>query len=96
MTMSSDFTFEMAQALRRSHCDRSDQPHECIGTVTIKRGEVMLDCSLCGHGSDCPAWDSGVADTLSAIFRSAGIEWRSLDHEAKLAAIAAYKRKENA
>ena len=48
--MITELSFEMAQTLRRSHCDRRGQEHECVGVVTIKRGEVCLDCPLCGKG----------------------------------------------
>lgn len=90
--MPTDTTFEMAQALRRSHCDRRDEPHhECVGVVTIKRGEVCLDCPLCGKGEDIPGWSGTLAVELRLVFDAAGINWDSLHMEAKLNAIRALR-----
>lgn len=83
----SDALFEMAQTIRRSHCDRSGREHECVGVVTIKRGEVCLDCPLCGVASDIPGWFSSRAEKVQAIFEAAGISWSSLDMQAKLMSV---------
>ena len=86
-----DGTFEMAQALRKSHCDRrGDESHECVGEMTIKRGEICLDCKLCGKGEDIPGWNHGAAAKLAAIFRAAGIEWDCLDLATKANAVREY------
>lgn len=87
------FDFDMAQALRRSHCDMRDRPeHECVGTVTIKRGEVCLSCPLCGTGEQIQDWDSAAAEQLKAVFRAAGLDWDALDMRAKCNAIRAFKK----
>lgn len=90
--MSKDGLFEMAQALRRTHCDRQDAEHECVGEVTIKRGEVCLSCTICGSGEHIPGWSSSISDLLREVFRAAGVEWDSLHMEAKLAAILEYEQ----
>ena len=85
--------FEMAQALRRSHCDqKDDKSHECVGEVTIKRGEVCLDCKLCGKGGEIPGWNHFTAKLLEKCFEAAGINWGSLGMEARLAAVIAHRR----
>jgi hypothetical protein len=81
--------FELAQVIRRSHCDRAGT-HECVGEVTIGRGEVRLNCVLCGKGELVPGWDSFAAAKLAMIFTAAGIQWDALDITAKVAAVAKY------
>lgn len=89
--MNKHIDYEMAQLLRRSHCDKSgDKGHECVGTVTIKRGEVCLDCPLCGKGEDTPGWNSFIANRLDMILHAAGLQWSSLSVEAQVRAIAKY------
>ena len=83
-------TFDIAQALRRSHCDRREQAHECVGEVTIKRGEICLNCPLCGKGEEIPGWSFEAAEKLRPIFAAAGINWDSLDFEAKRRAVSEY------
>lgn len=83
----SQSTFDIAQALRRSHCDRQDSAHECVGEVTIKRGEVCLSCPLCGKGEEIPGWSFQVAERCRAIFDAAGVKWDALDFEAKRRAV---------
>lgn len=83
-----DFDFKMAQFLRQSHCDKAGEPgHEFVGQVTIKRGEVCLNCQLCGDGQQVPGWSSYAAERLAKIFGAAGIRWDALDMSSKLAAI---------
>ena len=86
------FSFDMAQTLRRSHCDRKDHQHECAGTMTIKRGEVCLSCPLCGDGNEIPDWSYRLNILLGPVFKAAGIDWDSLGVEAKVKAFKAYKR----
>lgn len=87
----SDQAFEIAQALRRSHCDRKEQAHECVGEVTIKRGMVCLDCKLCGKGEEIPGWNGAAATSLRLIFAAAGIEWASFDIETKVRVISEFR-----
>lgn len=87
--MSDAAMFEMAQTLRRSHCDRPGQGHECVGEVTIKRGIVCLNCTLCGKGEHMPGWNSNIAFELEGAFEAAGMDWRALNVEAQVAAIRA-------
>lgn len=88
-------TFEMAQALRKSHCDKKDQPnHECVGEVTIKRGQVCLACQLCGTGEEIPGWSNPHAKILSQVFESAGICWDALDLNSKRMAVVKFRQLE--
>lgn len=87
----SDFQHEMAQALRASHCDRPNAIHECVGEVTIKRGEVCFACKLCGSGCERPGWDERDARRLKAVLAVAGLEWDALSVHAQVAAIRALK-----
>lgn len=90
-----DFDYEMAMALRRSHCDRKGKEHECVGEVTIKRGCVYTDCQLCGKGQQFPGWDSRVADMLRVVFNSAGIDWDRLELDAKVDSIRSFNEQDN-
>ncbi len=90
-----DGTFEIAQAMRQSHCDRRDNPHECVGEMTIKRGEICLNCKLCGKGEEIPGWNHSTAKLLEKVFSAAGVSWSSLDMEAKRSAVIAYQREQN-
>jgi hypothetical protein len=86
-----DFDYEMAMALRRSHCDRKGNEHECVGTVTIKRGCVALDCQLCGSAESIPGYDNRIADKLRVIFDAGGMDWESLAMDVRVRAIRAYR-----
>jgi len=87
----STLDFEMAQLIRESHCDRKgDEGHTCVGSVTIKRGEVCLDCPLCGKGEQRPGWSTFIANRLDMIFHAAGIKWDCLALDVQLAAIRKY------
>ncbi len=90
--MNNGFDFEMAQALRRSHCDRKGGEHECVGEMTIKRGTVCLNCPLCGPAEHIPGWDSRINDLLAGVFKQAGIDWNCLTLEDRVRAIQHYKR----
>lgn len=88
-------TFEIAQALRRSHCDLLDKPHECVGEVTIKRGEVCLNCARCGKGEERPHWNHQIANELQVAFKAAGFDWSSMNVESQVMAIMAVERHRN-
>lgn len=83
-------TFAIAQAIRDSHCDRKGADHQCVGEVTIKRGEVCLNCPLCGKGEQIPHWNDRHAKALRRIFDAAGIDWRCLEFEAQRRAVEQY------
>lgn len=87
-----DAQYEMAMALRKSHCDRDGKEHECVGEVTIKRGEVCLNCPLCGTGEHIDGWDALAARQLENVFHAAGIDWNSLTLDRRVDAIRALKR----
>ena len=74
-----DQTFEIAQALRRSHCDKRGAEHECVGQVTIKRGEICLDCPLCGKGESYPVWDAAIAMELELAFKATWVYLKSFN-----------------
>lgn len=84
-------SFEMLQLLRRGHCDRKGQEHACVGVVTIKQGEVCLNCPLCGTGEDIPGWSSDIAEKLSKVMDAAGINWDSLNMDSKRAAVEKFR-----
>lgn len=90
--MPDTFQFDMAQMLRQSHCDRKDRPHDCVGTTTISKGKVCLDCPLCGKGEEIPDWSYRLNILLGPVFTAAGINWDSLGTDAKCAAFKAYRR----
>lgn len=91
--MNDNSTFEIAQALRNSHCDRKqDKDHVCVGEMTIKRGEICLNCQLCGKGEEIPGWNHAAAESVKAIFQAAGFDWDSLNMEAKRQSVIEFSR----
>lgn len=91
MATATGFDFEMAQALRRSHCNRAGHEHECVGEMTIARGKVCLNCALCGPAEHIPGWCSATDNVLRAVFSAAGINWDCLTLEDRVRAIRKHK-----
>lgn len=94
MGKQNDPEFEMAQLLRKSHCDRKSEggAHDCVGEMTVKRGQIDLSCQLCGKGDCIPGWSTINSLRVESIFRAAGVSWGSLNIEAQVAAIRAYEK----
>lgn len=84
---------EIAQAVRRSHCDRKGAEHECVGELTVRRGEVILNCPLCGPGELCEPWNQRAYESLRAIFAQAGVDFSALAKDAQNNAMAEYERR---
>lgn len=83
-----------AQQLRRAHCahtDASNSDHECIGSCTITRDGVRLDCAACGPGGEPLELPSYKSTAVRRIFAAVGIDWTSLTLEARRSAVAAYE-----
>lgn len=83
-----------AQQLRRAHCAHDaakDDDHVCVGTCTITRDGVALDCKLCGPGGELLDPPSYKSIAVRQIFAAVGIDWTSLTLEARRAAVAAYE-----
>lgn len=80
---------EVLQAIRRSHCDRKNQDHKCIGTVSITPSGIELACDLCGKGGDDDALPDRCdgAERLRAILRAAGLDYDKLAPKVQLAAL---------
>lgn len=55
---------ELAEAMRQSHCDRKTQAHKCVGVMTVSRGQLCLNCELCGD-------DRHTLENTSALVREA-------------------------
>lgn len=76
----SDDLYTEAMALHKKYCDRKDKQHSCVGVATIRNGEVDLSCSLCGHGTDCPAkWQ--MRPHAQALFAAAGVDLSKFNAE---------------
>lgn len=93
--MSTRMLDELAQGLRKSHCSRGDSAdHECVGTCTITRDGVQLDCKLCGADAQHIAPSELLPETKLArrVLAAAGLDWHSLSPEAKRDATAAARK----
>ena len=71
-----------AMRLHQRYCHRQDRPHECVGQATIKRGEVCLDCPLCGKGEHHP-WRPQLVRHAEDILAAAGMQWHTLNRESQ-------------
>jgi len=81
MSLTESDTFKRAVALHGDYCGKKHIPnHKCVGEITIKRGEVCLDCPLCGKGEEMP-WNASLAMKAEKILDSAGIDWSGLSRE---------------
>jgi hypothetical protein len=78
--------FRDAMALHKRYCDRNDTSHECVGQATLKRGEVCLDCPLCGKGDHHP-WRLSLVHQAENIFAAAGVRFQSLNVECQTAVL---------
>lgn len=76
--------FQNAMALHRRFCDRQDQSHSCVGQATIRRGEVCLDCPLCGRGEMHP-WKPHLVQHAKDILAAAGMDFHMLHREGQVA-----------
>ena len=72
--------YSVEQAMRRSHCDRSDRKHECVGTMRVTPSGVEFDCQLCGSTSE-PCYSSQVKEFAHEMARLFGLQWDRLSHE---------------
>lgn len=70
---------DLAQSLRRSHCARGDDEHECAGTCTITPRGVELDCKLCGAGGlDAIPFGRREIERAKRILHVAGLDYDAL------------------
>lgn len=79
-----------AEMLRRAHCAHAaaqDPGHACVGTCTISREGVKLDCKPCGAGEEPLAPHETEAADARAVIEAAGMTWTSLTPEARRAAV---------
>jgi hypothetical protein len=77
------------QALRRSHCSNTGKEHACIGTCTITKDGIELECSLCGTDKrqNIEGVNEWLSDRASAVLHAAGMRYASLSDETKLAVL---------
>ena len=81
MPVTESDTFKRAVALHGDYCGKKHIPnHKCAGEITIKRGEVCLDCPLCGKGEEMP-WNASLAQKAEKIVDSAGVDWSGLSRD---------------
>jgi len=78
--------FRDAMALHQRYCDRRDATHECVGQMSVRRGEVCLDCPLCGKGEQYP-WQPRLVNRAEEILSAAGLNFRSLNRECQVAVL---------
>jgi hypothetical protein len=76
--VSVDLPLTEAEVFRRSHCERPEASHQCIGEVSIKPGILMLDCKLCGQSFEQLAASMGVLDCAQVVCRVLGVRWHDI------------------
>jgi hypothetical protein len=84
-----------AETLRRAHCahgQAANPEHVCVGTCTIDRGGVRLECVACGSDSQPLAPSASEARGARAVVEAIGMDWSSLTPEAQRAAVNALGR----
>ena len=82
-----DDLFDAAMALHQRYCDRThNKPHSCMGQVTLKRGEVCLDCPLCGKGDHHP-WRPQLVQQAEELLAAAGLNFSMLHREGQAAVL---------
>lgn len=86
---------DFAQTLRRAHCAHEhagQEQHACIGTCTITRDGVKLDCKACGSDVQPIAPTASESRVARAVVEAAGLAWDALTPESQRAACAAAER----
>lgn len=85
---------ELAQGLRKAHCARTGE-HECVGTCTITRAGVQLECKLCGNESKliAPLDTLPIVRKAKLVLAAAGLEWDALSDARKRAVVEALEGK---
>lgn len=86
-----------AQTLSKAHCAHAhrEQPdHACVGTCTIRRDGVELDCKSCGGDVQplAPRSLDPNAAIAKAVCLALGISWNRFTPEAQRDAAAAVER----
>lgn len=81
-----DDQFQAAMSLHSQYCDRKDRPHQCMGQMTIRRGEVLLDCALCGKGEHHP-WRPQLVQAAEDLLATAGLNFHMLNMEGQSAVL---------
>ena len=83
---------EVLQAIRRSHCAKSEEEHPCQGSIKITRDGYELDCSLCGGSKEKigPSGREDVYKRLKDIFNQAGVDFEKIGPEYQAQAIKEY------
>ena len=78
----SDELFTDAMSVHSRYCDRQEKEkeHACVGQATLTRGEVCLDCPLCGHGEHHP-WRPQLVAQAEKVLEAAGLQFSSLNRE---------------
>lgn len=81
-----DDLFRDAMNVHARYCDRKDRQHQCVGQATLKRGEVILDCALCGKGEHHP-WSPQLVQQAEDILAAAGLNFHMLHREGQSAVL---------
>ena len=77
---SQDELFSDAMSVHSRYCDRQEKDHACVGQATLKRGEVCLDCPLCGKGEHHP-WRPQLVEQAEKVLEAAGVKFSALNRE---------------
>ncbi len=70
-----------AEEYRRSHCERKEASHQCVGKVTIGPGLLLLECHLCGMANEELRKAMGLCDAARVICKVLGKTWEDLGVE---------------
>ena len=72
--------YSIEQAMRRSHCDRRERQHECLGTMQVTPSGLEFECPACG-GTSLPYYSAAVNEFAREMAASFGLQWERLSHE---------------
>jgi len=76
--MATNLKMVEAEEYRRSHCDRKQVTHQCIGKVTLAPGFMNLDCELCGMAHEIMDQEMDLCDAARTIARIFDLSWDEL------------------
>lgn len=75
------------ERLRRSHCERRNEAHECLGSITITPRGYELSCPLCGSTNREPSYPTEIHERARELAGEFGLRWELLSIEVQQAVL---------
>lgn len=85
---------KVLQEIRKSHCARERNGHNCVGTCTITPEGLFLKCEVCGEGDErtLPHSYSEMYRRAKAILSAAGMSFNALSADIQVEVIREIQR----